>query len=436
MYIYNLSDISFCFKDSTGQEFLLAFSKHENGNDADNISLLVTSPENGHISIYIPENNAYINKTLTKGENIIGLDPHLTVDNLQKENKSVHVLTDVNVTLHVQEYRNVFDTGFLALPTHCLSTKYIVSTEPAFDGANPAYVTVAALKDNTDLSFKLKLSGNDTIEFKGRQYGDGDFLNISLGRYETFQIAGLTDFTGTIVQSSNPVSVLSGNTATVVPKPVDPSNIFDAQTLSQMMPSVPSLGKQFIVPKLQDRHSFYYKIIASSPNTHVTVGNRDITLQNEGSFQTLESFNGRSVNISSDKPVLVVQVPKTMQSHYDTASGAMIVTPSVEQYRSDYDVIIPDPPKRNLQTKYRTYLTIITNSSEVDNINIDGKKYDAFNSNLQTVHMNGKSYSVISLEMDDPGLHKVNSSSGSKFGLITYGFDYAQGYGYPVGLKC
>lgn len=414
----------------------MAFSKHENGNDADNISLLVTSSENGHISIYIPENNAFINTTIIKGENIIELDPHLTVDSLQKENKSVHVLTDVNITLHVQEYRNVFDTGFLALPTHCLSTKYIVSTEPAFNGANPAYVTVAALKDNTDLSFKLKLSGNDTIEYKGRQYGDGDFLNISLGRYQTFQIAGLTDFTGTIVQSSKPVSVLSGNTATVVPKPVDPSKIFDAQTLSQMMPSVPSLGKQFIVPKLQDRHSFYYKIIASSPNTHVTVGNRDITLQNEGSFQTLESVNGRSVNISSDKPVLVVQVPKTMQSHYDTASGAMIVIPSVEQYRSDYDVIIPVFPKRNLQTKYRTYLTIITESDQVDNINIDGKKYDAFNSNLQTVHLNGKSYSVISLEMDVPGLHKVTSSSGSQFGLITYGFDYAQGYGYPVGLKC
>lgn len=428
--------ISHIEKGTTGQEFLLAFSKHENGNDADNITLLITSPANGQISIFSPENNAYMNTTLTKGENVLEIDPHLTLDSLLKENKSVHIVTDVNVTLHVQEYRNVFDSGFLALPVHCLSTKYVVSTEAAFDGANPAYVSVAALKDNTDVSFKLKLSGNDTIDYQGKTYGDGDFLFIALNKYETFQLAQVTDFTGTVVQSSKPISVLSGNTATVVPKPSDPSTIFDAQTLSQMMPSASSLGQHFIVPKLQDRHSFYYKVIASLPDTHVTVEDKNITLSNEGSYQMYESLNGRSVNISSDKPILVVQVPKTMQSHFDTASGAMIVTPSVEQFKSDYDVIIPNPPKRNQQTDYKSYISIITESDQVDDMIIDGKKYDEYNSNMQTMHLNDKTYSVITLQMDTPGLHKVTSATGSPFGLITYGFDFAQGYGYPVGLKC
>ncbi|XP_061196449.1 uncharacterized protein LOC133204727 [Saccostrea echinata] len=426
----------FNVQGTAGKEFLLAFSKHENGNDADNITLLFTSTQNGHLSIYLPENNAYINTTITKGDNLIELDPHITLKGLQKENKSVHIVTDVNVTLHVQEYRNVFDTGYLVLPSHCLAKKYIVSTESAFDGANPSYVTVAALKDNTEISFILSISENDTIEYNGKSYSDGDTINVTLDQYQTFQLASVTDFTGTVVHSSKPVSVLSGNTATVVPKPIDSSKIFDAQTLTQMIPPVKFLGQNFIIPKLQDRHSFYYKIIASSPNTHVTVEDKYITLPNEGSFQVFESLHGRSVNISSDKPVLVVQVPKTMQSHFDTASGAMILTPSVEQFKSEYAVIVPDPPKRNLQTQYRSYISIITESNEVDNINIDGRKYDTYNSNLQTVHLKDKVYSVITMQMDAPGLHEVTSVSGHPFGIITYGFDFAQGYGYPVGLKC
>lgn len=40
------------------------------------------------------------------------------------------------------------------------------------------------------------------------------------------------------------------------------------------------------------------------------------------------------------------------------------------------------------------------------------------------MYLNGKFYFVISLEMDDFGLYKVNSLLGSKFGLIMYGFDY------------
>lgn len=422
--------------DTSGDEFLLAFSKHENGNDADNITLLVTSSENGHISIHLPINNTYINTTVTKGENVIEIDPHITLNNLQKENKSVHIVTDVNVTLQVHEYRNVFDTGFLALPTQCLSTKYIVSTEPAFDGANPSYVTVAALKDNTEVSFRLELSGNDTIQYEGKSYGKYDTLNITLNQYETFQLTGITDFTGTVIQSSQPISVLSGNTATVIPKPVDSSSIFDAQTLSQMIPPASILGQNFIIPELQGRHSYYYKIIASYPNTRVTVGDKTTILQSEGSFQMFESVDGRSISISSDKPVLVVQIAKTMQSHYDTASGTMIVTPAVEQFKSEYTVIVPDPPKRNHQTNYKSYISIITELDQVDNIDIDGSKYDVYNSNLQTVHLNGKSYSVITLQMDKPGLHKVTSVSRYPFGLVMYGFDFAQGYGYPIGLKC
>lgn len=60
----------------------MVFLKYENGNDVDNIFLLVIFFENGYISIYIFEKNVYINKILIKGENIIGLDFYFIVDNL------------------------------------------------------------------------------------------------------------------------------------------------------------------------------------------------------------------------------------------------------------------------------------------------------------------------------------------------------------------
>jgi hypothetical protein len=99
-------------------------------------------------------------------------------------------------------------------------------------------------------------------------------------------------------------------------------------------------------------------------------------------------------------------------------------------------MMVPDPPRRNLQTDYKSYISIVTKRDQVDDIDIDGSRYDAYNANLQTVHLNGESYSVITLQMDRPGLHRVTSINGYPFGLMMYGFDFAQGYGYPIGLKC
>lgn len=112
---------------------------------------------------------------------------------------------------------------------YCLFIKYIVFIEFVFDGVNLVYVIVVVLKDNIDFLFKFKLIGNYIIELKGRQYGDGDFLNIFLGCYEIFQIVGLMDFMGIIVQSLNLVFVLLGNIVIVVLKFVDLFNIFDVQ---------------------------------------------------------------------------------------------------------------------------------------------------------------------------------------------------------------
>lgn len=112
---------------------------------------------------------------------------------------------------------------------YCLFIKYIVFIEFVFDGVNLVYVIVVVLKDNIDFLFKFKLIGNDIIELKGRQYEDEDFLNIFLGCYEIFQIVGLMDFMGIIVQSLNLVFVLLGNIVIVVLKFVDLFNIFDVQ---------------------------------------------------------------------------------------------------------------------------------------------------------------------------------------------------------------
>ncbi|XP_061196451.1 mucin-5AC-like [Saccostrea echinata] len=416
----------------SGTEFLLALSKHKNLQDADNVSLVITSPDNGRISVYLENTKSFINITLTKGRNAISLDPSIATSVPWNEQKGIYVKSNVNISVHIMEYKNGSDTAFSVIPVSDLSNRYVAATAKGTND-NPSFITVVALHNNTKVRFNLRLEDKNRYVYispwRNYRYENGESFNITLNQYETFQLeVNGTDLTGTVIDSSKPVAVFSGAESTVIPSTVCTQDC-ETQKVIQMLPPTDALGTDFIIPKLQNRHTFTYKIVSSEDGTQVTVNGKIVYLPTVGSFKEFETKANTSIAVSSNKPILVVQMTETMKSEKENASGAMLVTPAIQQLQSDYHFSIPDGGE------YSHFLSIVIRKGQEGALVLDGKPYSQINATMETVDLNGQPYAVINIPLNQHDSHDIENLQGSPFGLMAYGFKHNQGYGYPVALK-
>lgn len=126
------------------------------------------------------------------------------------------------VIIRTSEYSGVtsFDSsdpstndGTLVIPTHKLSTEYIVSsTEGGHVGSyHASQFAVGILHNNTNLNITFNIKNNEPITIDGRPYRSGGVYKKTFGELETFQVSHERDLTGTYITSNKPVAVFSGN---------------------------------------------------------------------------------------------------------------------------------------------------------------------------------------------------------------------------------
>lgn len=412
-------------------EFLLAISKHKNHQNADNISLVVTSSENGKISIYSAYTQSFINVTVSKGRNVIPIDPSQAVSIPWNEQKGIHILSNVNISVSVMENKNGSDTAFSVLPVSGLSMKYVAATAKGTKD-NPSFVTVVALQKDTRVRFDLHIADKSKYAYitpwRNYRYENGESFDVLLNQFETFHLeVNGTDLSGTFIEGTRPIAVLAGAESTIIPSLSCTQNC-ETQTVTQMIPPIEGLGTDFIVPKLEDRSKFIYKVISSEGGTHVTTNTGTMDLTSPGSVVEVEATN-HPISISSDKPILVVQMAETMKADDGNASGAMVVIPAVQQFQSDYHFSILD------DSEYRNYISIMIKTGDEQDLRIDGNHYSAYNNTMDHIHLKGQSYTIINMPFNQYGGHVVENIQGNPFGLTVYGFKQFQGFGFPVGLK-
>ena len=96
---------------------------------------------------------------------------------------------------------------------------------------------------------------------------DIDILQVTLNQYEAMQILDQSDLTGTIITSSQPVAVFSGNINTYVGSN---SNNID-MVVEQMIPAK-AWGYTFaLVPAPGNNVGEEIKVVAREPNTIIQV---------------------------------------------------------------------------------------------------------------------------------------------------------------------
>ena len=204
------------------------------------------------------------------------------------------------------------------------------------------------------------MRSNLPLYISGNAFYNNSVYNITLRRFETYQIAHGTDLTGIVIESSSPIAAFSGNDCNTL------ESMGACDHLIEQLPPTASVDKRYIVPPNPDDRDTLIRVTAlENCSFTCSVGNvnQTLSLDQYDTFDTKISSN-QTCSIESQKPVFVT----TFGLHSKSSSfgdPSMTIVPGVNQYLNYYKIIVP--------TGYtNSYVSIMMKFSSKDFLQING----------------------------------------------------------------
>lgn len=407
---------------SRGEGFIVLFTKNvvvttknvyitsENGVDMN----ITTSP---HLDASI-KSQIDRHVSIPSSQHIV-LPTELELQSFRKEAKSVLIETssDVFVISHDDGYGTVGSTTHI--PLHKLSTRYVViSSEP--EATRTSQVAVSAIEDNSTISITFKMKRNVPLIIEGKTFHSGDMFNLSLNRFETYQIAHNTDLTGTLIKSSVPIAAFSGN---------DCANLGGSGAcdhLIEQLPPIASVDKTYLVPPNSDERDTTIRITAiENSNMTYKIGSvsHTLTLMKFNFFNTRIS-SSQTCFIKSDVPLLVTAFGLKSRSS-TMGDPSMTIIPGLTQYLDYYKIVVPSGYDHN-------YVSILMKHFSKDSLRINSSVINAgdvvFEENVSygNVTHNVRPIRVVERELT------ASTVNGERFCLVFAGVTYYEAYGFSA----
>ncbi|CAC5415916.1 unnamed protein product [Mytilus coruscus] len=390
------------FTEQGFYEYAVIFTEQYSKSDTEPV-LYIHGHDNGNVKI---ESNSFnSNMSITKGKNKIILNKEAFLRDGIK-NKGIHITSTVRITVYVFQTSTSSSDGYLAIPIRYMSTKYIVSSFTVWEHRSHAksFVGIVSLGVNTNVKVELKMRQGTFIY--------GKIMNIYMSAFQTLQLSHNYDLSGSVISSSKPIGVVSGNMCNCV-------TISGCSHFTEMMLPIDQLDNEFIIPIIQTRQKSTVRHL-SSGKVHIDVHLKDRhydTNLNKGEHHDL-IHNDITVVLSTGNLLVTVFPHET-----DRYDSYMMTVYGINQYKFDYNFIIP--------SNFSSFVSITICGDAIRGFEIDGHGMKVDKVFEKTVL--GKKYITFSSSITE-GAHRIKNTIGIRFGLWLYGNRKIDGYGYPAGI--
>ena len=377
-----------------------------------NMSDVLMSKHNGDIHFM-----SYVN---------ISFPNELTCQYLVKESKAILLTTSKPSTAIIfDSYTSGSNDGTIIIPTQKLSTRYLVSSVISSPQGHSQFA-VGSLHGETELNITLNYKNTGAITLLGKRLTSRDTFSTRLEKFETLQVKQDGDLTGTIITANKPIAVFSGNRCKVFPN----TGSFCSHMVSQLPPTE-EYDNEYIIPSFYQNKGTLVQVISPVKNSvQITLGYNKTTWQFEANeYQNFNLISSQSLVIKSEYKVQVTGF--AMGSNRN--DPYMTVIPGIHHYLDYYKIFVPENYRDN-------FISVIIPEHSVGNLEINylpfGNSHTALPaSNLTKVfqsHENtsGKTYIIRTLRVPTGGVYILKTTDHIGFGLIVYGHQTVDGYGY------
>ena len=289
--------------------------------------------------------------------------------------------------------------GFLAIPTHALDKKYIVSSyRESGDFKNQSltpYVSIVGIYDKTLVTFSFGGNNDSRIinaDEANKEYSPGQTINATLNRGDDWLIASegdKSDLGGSMVSANKPVAVISGNHCAYIPTDMSACDFI----IEQEYPMNAWGKKYYVTPIAKRKKSSEIRLFAKEAHTQFyrdyngpqTFWENTSVWGVEGSaWQTYRASTDTNIGmvVTASKPIEVVQYnPGIEDDGIDSDPFQMMLVPE-EQFLND--ITFNTPGIRGGYGFNNNYINIVYKSDSTGQIPDDLELGDVLPSTGET----------------------------------------------------
>ncbi|XP_061109628.1 IgGFc-binding protein-like [Conger conger] len=295
-----LLSCALCYAGSAGKEFATAFMQNylpHYGKARLQIQISALHADT-KVKVSVPSLHFVQEKTLGAGEGtVIQLPANMEMDGSQRTPKTVRIEANQEVTVVSLNFKRYTADTAVVYPVSEWGTEYYIFT--------PSSPPPGTFKEFSITNHKqrntVQIFPRAPVRFQGKHYAPGNKISIELQPYESMQIQGMHDLTGSRVLSTLPVAVSSGHTCTW--KFSKCNHVYE-----QLVP-VQNWGKNFLVAPLHFQTRYDSVYVQASQTTRVVLksGGRDKVLRlNKGQAQEIQITKDNGVLITADHGIQVL----------------------------------------------------------------------------------------------------------------------------------
>ena len=378
---------------------------------------------------------------------------------------AVHIKARAPIIVYGMTRYQYTSDGFLAIPINAFGTEYVVASYPQYTAAGsnyelPAMSNVIAAYDDTEMTFTMG-GTSGSVTSGGLRKGQKATFSMMKGDVVCFANNGdAGDVAGSLVKSTKPIGVVSGNQCANVP-----SGVYACDVMNEMELPTFTWGKEYHVTPIVGRQKApVIRVFAKEKDTRVYRDGQDwmrLTLNSRGegdAFIERRAFDGdlnSLVNqggtpckvISADKPIYVMLYnPGQSDDNVISDPFQLVLTP-LEQYQKE--IVFATPNARGGSLPFtRQFVNLVYENTpdgaipdDLEFAKVVNGKFDWKKVNVQfgpspgfkfAIPIRGKNYSMKRLQMNGDGVFRIRGSA--PFAAYAYGFSNYDSYGFPTSV--
>jgi hypothetical protein len=367
-------------------------------------------------------------------------------------NSAVHIESDDPIICYAltDNESEKQSEGFLVYPLHTLGKEYITTPFSSMNKAYalykyhyfPAYTSILSPYDSTKIKFIM--GGNDWSETpSGLVTGDtaywnmnsGDILLISTNKKE------LSGLYSSIINSNNPIAVISGNYCTTLNDKKNMGAIEEMELPSETWGHI-----SHYIPIRHLNNESWYKIFTADTNATYKINDVNRKFFNPGGYQMELGAVAVGNNITFTSNNRINLAVYNIGNKYSSSEmdPFHMTTLTIEQYQ--YEMTLMTPGKRGEKRYPDNYLNIcfssdksgkVPNDLQIGIFDYKSNKYVwsrlneslATQSQLFTTPSTENYYAATTVKLPSEGVFKLRADK--PFQAYSYGFSAFDGYGFP-----
>ena len=408
------------------------------------VQLKIISNEVGTVQVIIPKFEVNMTYLLTSTEAEIYLTYHdlrAIFDDFGIGYNGILITSTVQVAIYVIEGDTGAGFGTLmpVIPVINSAKEFVVQSYNTYWGGLKSHFIIVATEDSTNVNITLKIDLPSNVTYRDTIFKDGDVINVTLNRLETFYAyLADNDLSGSLIESNKPIAVFSGAICVEIPKDVEPCNII----LSQMIP-ISQWGLVYIVPPIYPVRG-HVRVFAYHNATNISIHSNfeidsNITL-NQGEFweTILYDSQAQPLVISSDTAISVVLYGASAGSLYGYRSNPfMLVVPNIHQYSTSATMFpaLMYGDSIIYRYSYNNYAAIVSLDASFNQLPL---QYNGITPVILQRYSLLNNYTVSIIALNNVNTHTISTVEGSTpipMAVLVYGLGWRESYGFVAGFK-